>query len=262
MKVKLLKYTEGADRLIAQAAKLCYSAVGVDEISEQMSDEQALAFIEKLNDLHHESPMEHASFTFAVEGISRSLSHQLVRHRIASYSQQSQRYVKFDEMKYVVPPQIAENREAEELFRQAMESAAESYRRIAELLFDANYRKNVENGMSETKARAQAEKLSIEDARYVFPNACETKVLFTMNTRSLLHFFELRCCERAQWEIRAMATEMLRQVKAVYPMLFRNAGPGCVRGACPEGKMTCGRAAEIRKFFREMESVGTGEDER
>lgn len=253
MKVKLLKYTEGADRLIAQAAKLCYSAVGVDEISEKMSDEQALSFIEKLNALHHESPMEHASFTFAVEGISRSLSHQLVRHRIASYSQQSQRYVKFNEMNYIVPPQIAENPKAELLFRKAMDAASESYREISELLFETKFQEYLEQGVSEAKARSQAEKMAIEDARYVFPNACETKVLFTMNARSLLHFFELRCCERAQWEIRAMATEMLRQVKAVYPMLFRNAGPGCVRGACPEGAMTCGRAAEIRKYFREME---------
>lgn len=252
MKVKLLRHTLDAELLVAQAAKLCYSPVGVDEIAESMTDDDVSNFVQMLADLKHESPIEHATFTFAVEGVSRTLSHQLVRHRIASYSQQSQRYVKLEQFEYIIPPAIAKNEKTKAIFEEAMKKSQEYYNEITDVLFEENYKLLIESGMSEKKAKMQAEKMSIEDARYVFPNACETKVVFTMNARSLSNFFSLRCCQRAQWEIRELAIEMLRQVKAVYPTLFKNAGPGCVRGACPEGKMTCGKAKEIREFFNNL----------
>jgi thymidylate synthase (FAD) len=92
--------------------------------------------------------------------------------------------------------------------------------------------------------------MAIEDARFVLPNACDTKMLVTMNARSLLNFFSHRCCNRAQWEIRALADQMLCLVKEVAPSLFAAAGPGCVRGPCPEGSMTCGRMEEVRARYR------------
>jgi thymidylate synthase (FAD) len=103
--------------------------------------------------------------------------------------------------------------------------------------------------MEEKKAKSNAEKRAIEDARYVFPNACETKIVVTMNARSLYNFFNHRCCQRAQTEIRELATEMLRQVKQVAPTIFKNMGPNCVSGPCPEGSMTCGKAKEMKEFF-------------
>ncbi|NLX61921.1 MAG: FAD-dependent thymidylate synthase [Tissierellia bacterium] len=252
MKVELLRYTPDGEKLIASAAKLCYSPVGISSIEDNLDEKSTNKFLNMLMNLGHESPIEHISFTFGIEGVSRSLTHQLVRHRIASYSQQSQRYVKLDQFEYVIPPSIEGNEEAKKLFIEAMEKDQEYYNRLSEILFNENYKRLLAEGLEDKEARLKAEKEAIEDARYVFPNACETKIVVTMNARSLLHFFNIRCCLRAQWEIRALATEMLRLVKGVYPTLFKKAGPSCVAGPCPEGSMTCGKIVEVRERFKNL----------
>lgn len=252
VKVRLLRYTPDGEKLIATAAKLCYSPVGIDEIEEGLNEANIESFLRILVDLNHESPIEHLSFTFAAEGISRTLTHQLVRHRIASYSQQSQRYVKLDQFEYIIPPAIENNNEAKKIFIKAMEEDQENYDKIARILFEEHYKTYIEEGFNEKEARSKSEKQSIEDARYVFPNACETKIVFTMNARTLLNFFRLRTCNRAQWEIRQLAILMLKEVKQVYPILFKGAGPGCLGGPCPEGKMTCGKIVEVRRIFKNM----------
>ncbi|KGN01685.1 FAD-dependent thymidylate synthase [Clostridium botulinum] len=241
LKVRLIEYTPNPEKVIASAAKLCYSAVGVDDILEGLDEENIQGFLNKLMSYGHMSPIEHVSFTFAVEGVSRSLTHQLVRHRIASYSQQSQRYVKLNQFNYIVPPEIEKNDKAREIFIEAMEKSQKAYDEIVDILKE----KYIDNGMK----KLAAEKKAIEDARYVFPNACETKVVITMNARSLMNFFEHRCCNRAQWEIHALADEMLKQVRKVAPILFKNAGPLCVKGNCPEGAMTCGSVKDVREKY-------------
>ena len=222
MKVKLIKYTPEPERAVAMSARLCYSAAGAEELEQSMSEAQVDKLIKKLSDMGHLSTYEHVSFTFAIEGISRVLTHQLVRHRIASDSQQSQRYVAEHGFEYIVPPTIAAKPEAKAKYEALMRQVQESY---DELL-----------GLGVAK----------EDARYVLANATETKIVVTMNARSLLHFFEKRCCQRAQWEIRNLANAMLAQVQAVAPRLFVKAGSACVaNGYCPEGEMSCGRLAGI-----------------
>lgn len=229
MKVSLLQHTPDPERTVALAARLCYSPAGIDELQERLSAADITGFLEKIMSLGHQSVLEHASFTFGIDGISRACSHQLVRHRIASYSQQSQRYVthtaRFDA---VVPDSIQSRSELCARFENQLQ---ELHRCYAEL---------VEAG------------IPAEDARYILPNAACTNIIMTMNAREILHFFELRCCERAQWEIRAMAVEMLRLVKGIAPVIFRDAGPGCLTGPCPEGTMTCGKAGEVRTYFKEL----------
>jgi len=244
MKVILVEHTPNPEVLIAKAAKLCYSPVGIEQMNESMDSESTLKFIDMLMSMGHESPVEHVSFTFAVEGVSRSLTHQLVRHRIASYSQQSQRYVRLEQFEYVIPPEIENDSRAREVYRLAMESSQKAYNEIADLL--------KEKYASEGMKPGAAEKKAIEDARYVFPNACETKIIVTMNVRSLLNFFHHRCCNRAQWEIRELAFQMLRLVKQVSPAIFKHAGPSCMSGPCPEGRMTCGQIEEVRKKYSQL----------
>lgn len=252
LKVELLRYTPDGEKLIASAAKLCYSPVGISQIEEGLEDDKVKSFLDHLMDMGHESPIEHVNFTFGVEGISRTLSHQLVRHRIASYSQQSQRYVRLSQFEYIIPHNIENNEVAKALFIKAMEEDQKYYDEISSLLYKDHYNRYISEGLKEKTAGQKAEKEAIEDARYIFPNACETKIVFTMNTRSLLNFFKLRCCNRAQWEIRELAIAMLKEVKGVYPVLFKNAGPGCITGACPEGKMTCGKIVEVRESFKNI----------
>lgn len=227
MKVSLLQHTSDPERSVALAARLCYSSASIAELDDKLSPSDIAAFLEKIMSLGHQSVLEHAAFTFGVEGISRACSHQLVRHRLASYSQQSQRYVTFkgDDFPLVVPESIASSAKRSEVFSRAIKATAEAYREL------------VEDGVP------------AEDARFVLPNAAETKIIVTMNARELLHFFELRCCERAQWEIRGLATEMLRLVKPAAPVIFSSAGPGCISGGCPEGSMTCGKIREVRERF-------------
>lgn len=252
MKVELLEYTPNPERVIAAAARLCYSASGVDDIMAKMSPEKTADFIEMLTAMGHESPVEHVSFTFAIEGVSRSLLAQLTRHRIASYSVQSQRYVAKDAFEYIIPPAIERIPEAKKLFVEAMEHDRETYRRLSTLLSEAHEKELCDEGRDADDARKAAKKMANEDARYVLSNACDTKIVMTMNVRSLYNFFSLRTCERAQWEIRALATEMLRLVKGVSPILFKNAGPACVRGKCAEGGMSCGKAAQVREKFSKL----------
>lgn len=252
MKVELLRYTPDGEKLVASAAKLCYSPVGIEQIENNLEQESTEKFLEMLVDLGHESPIEHINFTFGIEGVSRTLTHQLVRHRIASYSQQSQRYVKLEQFEYIIPPAIEKDEEAKKLFIEAMKKDQEYYDKIADILFNRYFDKHIKDGLSEKEAKQKAEKEAIEDARYVFPNACETKIVLTMNARSLMNFFRLRTCERAQWEIRELAIKMLKNVKEVYPNLFKNAGPACLKGPCPEGIMTCGNIVKVREMFREL----------
>lgn len=241
LKVKLIQYTPEPEKTIAAAAKLCYSAVGVDKIMDKLTEENTEKFLNMLMSYGHMSPIEHINFTFAIEGVSRSLTHQLVRHRIASYSQQSQRYVKLNQFEYILPPAIENDEEAKGIFIKSMEESQKAYDKIVIRLKE----KYIKEGVSDRVA----EKKSIEDARYVFPNACETKVIFTMNARTLMNFFHHRCCDRAQWEIRELANEMVKQVREVAPILFKKAGPSCVSGPCPEGTMTCGKIKEMRELF-------------
>ena len=265
IKVKLLAHTPNPDAVVAAAAKLCYSKVGVEQISEKLTDEEVKRFVNHLVEIGHESPIEHVTFTFAIEGISRSCSHQIVRHRIASYSQQSQRYVKLDQFEYIIPPEIERNPEAKRIFIKHMEDSQKAYDELVDILEEKHYNdklekfkkncgKNWDHLDFETKnniikkIKSQSEKEAIEDARYVFPNACETKMVVTMNARSLYNFFSKRCCNRAQWEIRELADLMLVECEKVAPILFSNCGAPCTTtGKCPEGKMSCGTPKTKKK---------------
>lgn len=249
MNVELLQYNHDCEKIVAAAAKLCYSSSEIDGILNGLDKEKTTAFIDKLMSMGHESPIEHVSFTFGIEGVSRSLLAQFTRHRIASYSVKSQRYVNEGKFEYITPPEIECNPEAKKLFEEAMADDLKKYNEISDILFKKHYADMLGQGISEKRAKSMAEKKAIEDARYILPNACETKMIATFNARSLLNFFNHRCCERAQWEIRDMATKMLMLVKEVAPTLFKYAGPSCVAGPCPEGAMSCGKALEKRKLF-------------
>lgn len=254
MKVTLISHTPSPEKTIAAAAKLCYSASGIDDLLCDLDEEKSSSFVEKLSDMGHESPIEHASFTFGVEGVSRSLLAQLTRHRIASFSVQSQRYVKNTDFKYITPPKIESNPKAAEIYKKSMEDAILSYNKIADILQKKHMDENLKSGMSERAAARKAEKDAIEDARFVLPNAAETKLVVTFNARSLINFFRLRCCTRAQWEIRSLADEMLRLCVSVAPTLFKSAGPSCTYSSCTEGAMSCGRSVEICKKYNKLKS--------
>ena len=221
MKVKLLSYTNQAEVLCATAARTCYSSDTPSKILENVDGTKAGKFIDNVVGMGHHSIIEHAYYTFSLEGVSRAMTHQLVRHRLASFSQQSQRYVSLLTPDYVVPITVKGKPEAEKRFKEAMEQAWGAYQKLAEVI-------------------------PVEDARYVLPNACTTNIMVTMNARELLHFFTMRCCNRAQWEIREVADLMLEEVLKVSPSIFKEAGPGCVRGPCPEGKMSCGHPRKKR----------------
>ena len=252
MEVKLLAYTPQPEKTVACAAKLCYAAADIDTVYEGLTEEKTASFLEMLGSIGHESPIEHASFTFGIQGVSRSLLAQITRHRIASYSVQSQRYVKENAFEFVLPPEIEAIPAAKEEFLRAMEEDQKHYENLTALLKEKHRRELLAQGEDEKSANRKAEKKAIEDARFVLPNACATKMICTMNARSLLNFFSHRCCNRAQWEIRELATQMLQEVKAVAPHLFEKAGPPCLRGACPEGKMSCGQMAQVREKFQAL----------
>ena len=253
LKVVLLSHTPEPEKLVASSAKLCYSQAGITDLMEKQEDDAVKQFIDMLMNMGHESPVEHVAFTFGIEGVSRALTHQLVRHRIgASYSQQSQRYVKLEQFEYIMPPSIERNPKVAEMYLNSMARAQEDYNKIADELYNGYYAEFISEGYSERKAKTTAEKKAIEDARYVFPNACETKIVVTMNARCLMNFFHHRCCERAQWEIRELATQMLILVREVAPTLFKYAGPSCLNAACPEGSMTCGKIKEVREKYKNL----------
>lgn len=252
MKVTLLAHTPDPEITVAMAAKLCYSAATIDTIHDGLDEEKTAGFVDMLAQIGHESPIEHASFTFGIEGVSRSLLAQITRHRIASFSVQSQRYVKEAQFEYVVPPEIEKDGRAKEIYIKSMESAQREYDELASILSEKHKADFLASGMEEKAAARAAEKKAIEDARFVLPNACTTKMIVTMNARSLLNFFSHRCCNRAQWEIRELATEMYRLCIKVAPNIFSHVGPPCVRGKCTEGKMSCGKPDEMRKLFADM----------
>ena len=251
-KVTLLAHTPFPEHTVASAAKLCYSPSTIDGIREGLTDEKAASFVEMLSEIGHESPIEHASFTFGIEGVSRALLAQITRHRIASFSVQSQRYVAENDFEFVTPPEIAAEPEAMALFMEAMEKDKEYYEKITAVLKAKHKAAFIASGKDEKAADRAAEKKAIEDARFVLPNACDTKMVVTMNARSLHNFFRHRCCNRAQWEIQDVANQMLALCKEVAPNLFKNAGPSCLAGGCPEGKMTCGKIKEVREYYKNM----------
>jgi thymidylate synthase (FAD) len=210
MLVKLIHFTPNPEHAVALAARLCYSPVTIDALQEKISGDDIKGFLEKIMSLGHQSVLEHASFTFGIEGVSRVTTHQLVRHRLASFSQQSQRYVSHKErFAAITPTSIAAHPEIRERFAEQLRSIHRFYAEMIEAGIPA------------------------EDARYILPNATETKIMVTMNARE-------------------MSLEMLKLVKAVAPTIFRNAGPGCLNGPCPEGPMTCGKASETRDFYKNL----------
>jgi thymidylate synthase (FAD) len=218
MDVRLLNHTPDPERAVAVAARLCYAPVGAADLMEQMSDEAQRKVLRVILESGHFSALEHASYTFAIDGVSRAMTHQLVRHRLASYNQQSQRYVSFaEEPAFIVPPAVKADPASLERFNAANHAAFAAYREL------------IESGVEP------------EDARYLLPNAVETKIVVTMNVRELLHFFTVRCCNRAQWEIRELSLRMLALVEPTAPYIFSDAGATCRRGPCSEGKMTCGK---------------------
>jgi len=224
MRVRLIKHTPDPLRTVALAARLCYSPVGIEDIDKDLGDDDVAKLVGFIIKSGHLSTTEHISFNFAVEGISRAASHQVVRHRLASYNQQSQRYVRFKgDYEYITPPSIKE-KDLEKKYKDVMEKTVSFYKDMLD------------------------EGIEAEDARYILPNAFETKMVITMNGRELLHFFTLRCCNRSQWEIREMSIEMLKLVKKACPIVFDNAGPNCLRGPCPEGKFKCDSPPKASDF--------------
>ncbi|MFR2314868.1 FAD-dependent thymidylate synthase [Terrisporobacter sp.] len=274
MNVKLIGHSINPELMIATAGKLCYSPSNIEALMEKQTDESVERFVNMLVSMGHESPLEHANFTFAVEGVSRSLTHQLVRHRIASYSQQSQRYVKETQFEYVVPKDIANNIHLKKHYEKHMQESQELYNEIvANLIVDYVYdevhygkylNKQIKRLKIDTsefclwcdkwfmnssmieqlkkdykKLYSILEKKAIENARYIFPNACETKIICTMNLRTLINFCHHRCCRRAQEEINELAWAMVEEIEKVSPLLAKSLGASCQFGPCPEGSMCC-----------------------
>lgn len=226
--IELLDFSQNALSVIHAACRQCYSAKFAGQIFKEDSDKAVQEeFVKQVVSSGHQSPLEHIKFTFAIEGVSRALTHQLVRHRIASYSQQSQRYVKETEFDYIIPPSIESDQEMKKEYINTMQEIQGSYNRLLKA-----FEKKGKKGESAN-----------QDARFVLPQASETKIVVTMNCRELIHFFQERCCSRAQWEIRELANKMLKICKKNLPSVFSGAGAKCVGlGYCPEGeKFTCGR---------------------
>lgn len=255
-RVYLLGHTPYPEHCVASAAKLCYSSSNIADLRNNLTDEKAAQFVEMLSEIGHESPIEHASFTFGIEGVSRALLAQITRHRMASFSVKSQRYVREGSFEYVTPPEIEAIPEAKAIYDQIMAEDQRRYDALAAVLKEKHIKTFMAEGKDEKTAIRMAEKKAIEDARFVLPNACETQMVMTMNARSLMNFFRHRCCNRAQWEIKDVADQMLALVLEVAPNLFKNAGPACVSGPCPEGKMTCGHYKEIKEFYEGLKNNG------
>lgn len=218
LKVQLIAYTPQPERVVALAARLCYSALSGDALQKDLQDQKVEKLLDQVLSRGHHSVLEHATFTFLLEGVSRVTTHQLVRHRIGcSFSQRSQRYVREEGPRFIVPWGLEGDLQGREEFLQACEAGYREYER----LLQKGYRE--------------------EEARYVLPQAMESRLLMTMSARALHHFFHLRCCNRAQEEIRTLARTMLKLVRDVAPGLFQKAGPFCVQGECPEGPHSCGK---------------------
>ena len=229
LNVQLLEVSQNAIALIYVACRQCYSEkfaadVFVDATEDLKKQEE---FVKSVVASGHLSPLEHVKFSFAIQGVSRALTHQLVRHRLASYSQQSQRYVKEKDFDFIIPPAIERNTAAKDEFEKLMATIQQSYTKLLALMGQDNISGEIAN----------------QDARFALPQAAETKIVVTMNCRELLHFFQARCCLRAQWEIRQLANKMLDICRQKLPAVFSTAGAKCeVLGYCPEGeKFCCGK---------------------
>ncbi|MFH1398365.1 MAG: FAD-dependent thymidylate synthase [Candidatus Omnitrophota bacterium] len=229
LNVKLLDLTKDAISIIYAACRQCYSPKFAGDLIEEVKSDlkKQEEFVRKVVSSGHESPIEHVKFTFAIEGVSRALTHQLVRHRIASFSQQSQRYVKAVNFNYIIPPSVEQDKDLKDKFIRMMEEIQKGYNDFLE-----SFKKKDKSG----------EQVN-QDARFLLPQAAETKIVVTMNCRELLHFFEQRCCNRAQWEIRGLALEMLKVCQDKLPAVFAEAGAKCVKlSYCPElAQFTCKR---------------------
>ena len=224
IQVQLISFTPDPERVIALAARQTRSERVIS--AKQLSEDEIRRIIDLLMKLKHMSPFEHAVFTFSISGISRVCSHQLVRHRLASFSQQSQRAVKIKESSFIIPPSVQTNLEARKVFEELVSQSIKAYNKLIEL------------------------GIPIEDARFVIPQAIETKIVVTMNARELLHFFGLRLCRKAQWEIRQLAEKMLESLIKIAPNVFKYAGPRCWDyGYCPEGDEQCFKEMIKRKKF-------------
>lgn len=228
--VELLEYTPNPEKIVADAARLCYSNSTIKELMTSMTKDKIEGLIDKLASMGHESPFEHVSFTFGIEGVSRALLAQISRHRIASFSVQSQRYCEFDGFNFVIPDSIKNNSEASVIYAKTLDDTLKGYKKLISL------------GIPK------------EDARFLLTSAAETKIVITMNARSLFHFFEVRSCDRAQWEIRSLSNKMLQLAKKVAPHLFAYAGPTCVKGYCTEGVMSCGKAPTLQSLIKEYKN--------
>lgn len=260
LNIKLLSHTINPELLIATAGKLCYSASDIEKLMEKQTPEMIEKFVNMLVSMGHESPLEHVSFSFAIEGVSRSLTHQLVRHRIASYSQQSQRYVNLEKsFNYIIPKRIKERRTAREIFEMAMNDSFEYYVKISRMMLEnfiyeflveekEIYMPDAPMEILEAVMKEEYKnkynafiKMAIEDARAVLPNACETKIICTMNLRTLINFCHHRCCRRAQDEIHELAWAMVKEIEKISPLIAKSLGASCQFGRCPEGSMCCGK---------------------
>ncbi|MBQ7193444.1 MAG: FAD-dependent thymidylate synthase [Synergistaceae bacterium] len=218
MNVILLSHTPNPDAVVAAAARICYRDVAASELLKGEEEKLSSNLIADLFRSGHTSTFEHVSFTFGVDGLSRVASHQLVRHRMASFSQQSQRYVKMsaDPEAVIIPPSVSKNPEALALFNETAAKSQEAY------------------------AKLTAMGIPKEDARFILPHGHSTRLVMTMNARELHHFFSLRLCRRAQWEIHELARKMLILCREKAPVLFEKAGPSCIFGNCNEAR-TCGK---------------------
>jgi thymidylate synthase (FAD) len=268
MKVKLLSYTANPEKVVCMAGKLCYAGCSIDELEENLTEENIKKFVNMLISIGHESPLEHISFTFAVEGVSRVTEQQLTRHRIASYSIQSGRYVERDNAEFTKPQDIQNDNNSSFLFDEVVNISKNNYQCITEELMIEYITKfarnnNIEGYIpsdyfdsfkeSHPKEYNQFKKKAIENARMVFPNSLQTKIIFTMNLRTLINFFEHRCCMRSQDEIRELANEMLKLCREVSPILFNRLGASCkVKGCCPEGNMQCDEFKNIVPTLKEL----------
>lgn len=283
MNVKIISHTNDPLKVIAAAAKTCYSKTLPDVAFENMTGVEASRFIKMLRTMGHMSPFEHVSFTFAVSGVSRSLLAQITRHRIASFSVTSQRYIDYtDNLDVTVPPLIENNSMAKFVFDTAIRESFEAYQKIHKILLFEQMRsrfgyrdimKSIQDITTDEiwfmqaeelvakadvdlqkmwkKELSASEKIANENARAVFPNATNCNYVMTMNVRELLHFFSLRCCNRAQDEIRDLAWAMFHCCYQICPEVFENAGPNCLTGACTEGKMCCGKQADVRERYHQ-----------
>lgn len=227
MNVRLITNTQDPEMVIAAAAKLCYSKKDGKELFDEMMDNEAVLdrFLDRFMEMGHGSPLEHATFTFEISGVSRSCSHQLVRHRNTSFNQKSQRYVDEENFEYVMPEELSVCEDASRLFDIAMLDANDAYVSIKEALMSAGY----------------PEKIAQENARAVLPNACATSLVMTMSLRQIYNFLDIRLCNRAQDEIREVATRIYDIMRTNFPKLMRRRFPICeMTGFCPEGSMGCG----------------------